>query len=519
MFFLIPIGVEAAIKKAPLITLFLIVANVLIYPVTSTISGNQQEQLLLMERKKTDLEMRLISLENDGMKLFADMVDDMARQIDQDKRKRFVGPALEPSEKLKKEFLQTRERFKNGEIVPQDSPKYQAWLSLYQEFTSLEKELAAAKENFLINKYGFIPAHISLTAIITSLFLHGGLMHLIGNMLFLWLVGCCIEDRWGKWFFLAVYLVSGAVALFMHKFMFPTSTIPCIGASGAIAGVMGAFMVRHFMTKVEFFYFIWLIFRPLYGRFSMNAGIALPLWFGQQLYMGLIDKQATPGVAFWAHIGGFLFGTIVGSVLKFTKLEDTYIKPKIEQEEKELFGHPKLIAARNLSEKDRLGQGIVLLEEVIKEEPDNIDAHQELLKIYQNRRIENSKEKVVYEFNRIIAIYLKKHQKVEALLMYGDLMGLYPKTILEARSHYSIAKIMMDNGDFSQALILYKDFISQYADHIFSWRALLDCGDIYLQKLRQPKQALDYYQQSLAKNPPFEWIDTIKAKISKCSEP
>jgi len=151
---------------------------------------------------------------------------------------------------------------------------------------------------------------------VTSMFLHGGWMHLIGNMLFLWIFGNNIEDYFGPVRFLLFYLVSGIAAVAVYTLFNPSSSVPLVGASGAIAGVMGAYMVLHPKARVTvliFFFFIFLRQFP--------AKLVLGFWFVYQLYMSLMSglvPGAEGGVAFLAHVGGFIFGNLLlRAMLKF----------------------------------------------------------------------------------------------------------------------------------------------------------------------------------------------------------
>lgn len=140
----------------------------------------------------------------------------------------------------------------------------------------------------------------------SSMFLHGGWMHLIGNMLVLWVYGNNIEDYFGPVVFLIFYIVAGLAAVAAYAVFNLQSQIPLVGASGAIAGVMGAYMVLHpraEITVLIFFFFIQFIVLP--------AKVVLGLWFGMQLVMSLIGSSSGGGVAWLAHVGGFIFGYVV----------------------------------------------------------------------------------------------------------------------------------------------------------------------------------------------------------------
>jgi membrane associated rhomboid family serine protease len=139
---------------------------------------------------------------------------------------------------------------------------------------------------------------------LTSMFLHGGLMHLVGNMLFLWIFGNNIEDILGPVKFTIFYLVGGLAADFLFVLFSPNSQIPLVGASGAIAGVLGGYLVlfprARIVTLMFIFYFIRII--------RMPAKFMLGFWFFYQLFMSLTDTGGGGGVAWLAHVGGFVFG-------------------------------------------------------------------------------------------------------------------------------------------------------------------------------------------------------------------
>jgi len=123
--------------------------------------------------------------------------------------------------------------------------------ALQQEMDSLAEQFANAQQNSLLEQYAFVPAHPKAISYLTANFLHGGWLHLIGNMWFLWLAGAILEDTWGRVIYPIVYLVAGAAALQFHAWSNPESIVPTLGASGAVAALMGAFLVRFPKTKIE----------------------------------------------------------------------------------------------------------------------------------------------------------------------------------------------------------------------------------------------------------------------------
>ena len=163
--------------------------------------------------------------------------------------------------------------------------------------------------------YALIPAWFSVPALFTSQFLHGGWIHIISNMLYLWIFGDNVEDRLGHGRFVVFYLGAGAAAAILQTLFDPFSSIPMVGASGAIAGVMGAYFVLYPYSRVLTAVFLIIFFDII----EIPAVFFLGLWFLLQLLSGvgsLATSNAGGGVAFWAHIGGFVAGVLIGLVLR-----------------------------------------------------------------------------------------------------------------------------------------------------------------------------------------------------------
>ena len=144
-------------------------------------------------------------------------------------------------------------------------------------------------------------------AAVTSMFLHGSWLHLIANMWFLWLFGNNVEDSMGRVRFPVFYLITGLAATAAHVFMAPGSVIPVVGASGAISGVMGAYLVLYPRIRIQTL-FLFIIFVRI---IPVPAWMVLILWFGLQVLAGYHDPGMAGGVAVWAHVGGFVAGVVL----------------------------------------------------------------------------------------------------------------------------------------------------------------------------------------------------------------
>lgn len=171
--------------------------------------------------------------------------------------------------------------------------------------------LDAYERNFLIASYGIIPDRLHYYSILTSMFLHGGWLHLIGNMWFLWIFGDNVEDVLGHGKFAMFYLLCGMAAAVVHILLNADSHLPTIGASGAIAGVMGAYLMKFphskIVTLVPIFVFLTTVEVP--------AVFMLIYWFAIQIFSGVgsigYSNVSKGGVAWFAHIGGFLAGMLL----------------------------------------------------------------------------------------------------------------------------------------------------------------------------------------------------------------
>lgn len=182
--------------------------------------------------------------------------------------------------------------------------------------------------NQFIAVYGLTPDNFHILNIFTSMFLHGGWLHVLGNMWFLWIFGDNIEDILGHGKYLAFYLLCGVAAALTQTFMSLDSRVPMVGASGAIAGVMGAYMVKFPRSRIETLVFIFVFFT----RIDVPAWLMLIYWFAVQFFSGVgsigYSQASQGGTAFFAHIGGFLTGialvNLMGARERYSRRRDLY---------------------------------------------------------------------------------------------------------------------------------------------------------------------------------------------------
>ncbi|MCP3980226.1 MAG: rhomboid family intramembrane serine protease [bacterium] len=207
---------------------------------------------------------------------------------------------------------------------PEEAEQQQARLD------SLIDSAMSALESHPFRRFGLIPAKLGVVSLLTHMFMHAGWLHLLGNLFMLYLAGPYIEDVWGRPLYTGFYLISGVAAALAFVAQSPASQIPLVGASGAIAGVMGAFLVRYGKTKIRFFYIFGFFVR---GTFNAPAWLMLPLWLVGQLFMAAMTEgmQQGGGVAYWAHIGGFVFGASIAAIIRWQDVESRFIESSIQQ--------------------------------------------------------------------------------------------------------------------------------------------------------------------------------------------
>ncbi len=183
-------------------------------------------------------------------------------------------------------------------------------------------------QNYFIRQFAMTPARLSLSTMVTSMFLHGGWMHLIGNMWFLWVYGDNVEDILGHGKYLVFYLLCGIAAAITQYAMYPDARVPTLGASGAIAGVMGAYLIKfphsRIVTLIPIFVF--------WTTVEIPAVLILIVWFGLQFFNGIgsvgYSQVSQGGVAWFAHVGGFIAGMILivtmGTRERYGRRRDLY---------------------------------------------------------------------------------------------------------------------------------------------------------------------------------------------------
>ncbi|MBV9087029.1 MAG: rhomboid family intramembrane serine protease, partial [Acidobacteriaceae bacterium] len=282
--------------------------------------------------------------------------------------------------------------------------------ALQAEMDSLCEEYAKLEAESLTEQYAFIPARPKLLSYLTANFLHGGWLHLIGNMWFLWLAGFVLEDVWGRPLYTVFYLLAGAAALQFYAWTNAGSMIPTVGASGAVAALMGAFLVRFPNMKIEM---AWLFMFRAY-RFKAPAYWLLPLWLAMEVFYGSLLGQSS-GVAHWAHVGGFLAGALAAVCLRYSGWEQ---KANEAIEEKVTWTvDPVIDEATALLDKGQLEEAGTLLKAFSARNPESTDACSLLGQVYWRQNQVEAYHEVIA---RLCGLHLKARAPEAAWQDYED---------------------------------------------------------------------------------------------------
>ncbi|HOL21415.1 MAG TPA: rhomboid family intramembrane serine protease [bacterium] len=301
----------------------------------------------------------------------------------------------------------------------------------------------------IVNQYGFIPSRFSLITLFTSMFLHGGLLHLGFNMWYLWLFGDNIEDRWGHILFLLFYLSGGIFAALLYSVLIPEAMkdVPTIGASGAISAVLGAYAVLFPKSAIIFKYFFFAII-VRFGEFELYSYVWLALWFLQQAVSTFLAGKGitTSSVAFGAHFAGFVYGMVIGIGTKL------YIEAKY---------------------RENVEMGKNMLFQILGR------------KQFIQRGMEEYGE--IEEMRSKILEAMAEENKHNASELYAKLIRKYPEITLPERFQYEIAQVLVNNNLLYEASIAYKNFIITYPFSKLADNALLNLAKIFTERGEEEK--------------------------------
>ena len=473
---LIPLKHEnMAARRWPIVTIALIVINVFAFIATQTLMEKESPEL-----GKVKAHILLVAARYPDVKFSPE-----AQQLVTNFRKKY-----EKEFQLAKDLNSPVIDAYDAQLRMTDTPPW----GMQDEADKLSREYQQLHSASVTENYGFVPAHPTLISYLTANFLHGGWLHLIGNMWFLWLAGFVLEDTWGRPLYTVFYLVAGAAALQIHAWVNPVSIIPCVGASGAVAGLMGAFLVRFPTMKIEMG---WLIgFR--FVRFQAQAYWLLPFWLLGEVFYGALFGEMS-GVAHWAHVGGFVFGALAASAIRYSGLEHT-VNKTIETK-LSVTGKSDLDAANECLQRGFLDEALLHVQAVLATKPESLDA----LAVQREVHLRRAETEQYLEMSeRLCALYLKAKAPETAIHMYEDFLGSGGKN-LQPATWIILCRGLEELGDYDRALSEYEKLATAYPGVQQSILALMGAAQVCLKKLGRPQDALRFY--TAAEKSPVPHLD------------
>jgi membrane associated rhomboid family serine protease len=298
----------------------------------------------------------------------------------------------------------------------------------------LEAVLAVLEDRDLAMRFAWAPSEGVSLDLFLHAFVHAGWLHLLGNMLFLWLAGLAIEDRWGHAAMLAFYLAAAAAAAWAYALWHPGTDVRLVGASGAVAGCMGAFLIAYARVTLRLAYFFWFPGRSYWGTFDARALYALPLWFLEEAFYSYFEAGGGGDTAHSAHVGGFVFGVAVALALKHAGVEKKYLMLADEVEEEWTERNPELEQGLIFERGGQTSAALGNFRRVLEREPNHPVARAHAL----DCAIELRKPEVVRELAEVAAReHLRAGDRDAAAALYTRLAdagladGLGDRTLAE----------------------------------------------------------------------------------------
>ena len=420
-------------SNPPLVTFFLIITNCLIF---FTFQGNDSELAVkafeyYLDSELPNIEIPLYAkyldqrndweqaehyndyLEQRDHTQNAETTDDMKPPDEEDESSKMQLMMLVAPMKMDTQFYQ---QLHSGDLF-EDKKKHQHWQTLNKEFDTRMNQVTTFR-------YGLKPNDPTLLTLFSNMFLHGGFGHLLGNMIFLFIIGFVVETALGKTAYSAGYLLTGLIGGALYIAFNSNSHVPTIGASGAIAGLMGMYTVLFGLRKINFFYYVLVYFDYI----KAPAIILLPIWLGHELFQLLSSSNS--GVNYYAHIGGICGGALFAFVMKHS-LEKVNID-YLDRDEKHRHKTDQFETAMEYLAKMQVDKSLAILRLLVNEHP---DSREYLLQWYKAAKLRPASDDFHNAALRVMMLKEKNSQTYQLIYnTYQEYMKLaQPKAKLNAR--------------------------------------------------------------------------------------
>ncbi|MEK6287355.1 MAG: rhomboid family intramembrane serine protease [Acidobacteriota bacterium] len=500
----IPIGNEnSTVRRLPWITFSIMALNVIVFYVTLPVVAGQLDEM-------TKIGTRMEQFIKQHEELLADP-DVRKKLAEVGVISKFEADALE--EQLKH--------------APEIAAQYKEWLATLEAQRlrdELDQKLIAFKDlakESLWYKYGLAPnGDWKPHQLITAAFLHGGSLHLFGNLIFFFAVAFSLEDLWGRGVFLGFYLL-GAAASCIPGLVNPAA-VPSIGASGAISATMGAFLFRLPKTKIKLLclHFWWL--RLLFGKkpivVMVPGYIYLASYFIAQVVYWYFDKKAgsVSNVGYSIHIAGFVFGAGFAIMMKLTKYEEEHINPKIEAMVS-FSAAPAVTQALEALDKGDAVLAERKLRAHLGKQPNDTNALLTAIQLYQQT---SNFDRLNAMYARLIRQHLVNKDKEAALYAYDGLLSAFPDDNvaprIPARDWLTICEYLKESDMNREAAVEYERLVNAWPDDPLVSQAAVQGGEVAL-SVADPDRAIELFKKAEAMQALEPYGARARMGIDKCN--
>ena len=481
---LVPITGKISWRNPPIITIGLILVNCLVYFV---IQGSEMQRLYEAEDFYFSSGLAEIEIPY-YMKYLSDEPSEESERLslaDLDK-----DTLVRYHRKMERDY-DFLEALRNDEIISPNDPHYESWKELRDAY-----DQALTKVVFI--HYGFRPAYPKPISFLTHMFLHGSVGHLIGNMLFLWILGVSLELGCGRAIYSLVYVAGGLFAVTLFWLIYSKSTIPLVGASGAIAGLMGAFTVLYGKKKVNLFFSTGFYFNYV----KIPAIVLLPLWIGNELFQ--LFFGGVSHVAYVAHIGGLLGGAILGYInLKVLGFYDANIFEEAPTDDIS----PQIERALAFATELKYDNARAELKKVLIKDPGNIAAMTHMYNI-ERHDPESPRYHQAAKNLLVLLCRVSDHTRT-AYQIYADYLKRTKIPRLPPQLYLQMSTICSGSGDPQNAQKILSLLLKKKSDLPGMPEALLKLGQSY-----RKKGMKDNWQKCL-RVIHTQYPDTVEAQIAK----
>jgi membrane associated rhomboid family serine protease len=456
---IIPLTGKISKRNLPIVTIGIILINCFVFFALQSGDTEKYEQAF-----KFYVESGLAKIEISSYLDYLRTTQGVDKNID------FENPNQSNKTSMESQFFKMQQddvfisKLLNDEIITPYEEIFDEWKGLRIKYETLLSTIFSIR-------FGFKPAQTTLFTFITYMFLHGSFMHILGNMIFLWLVGCALELGCGRPFYIGLYLVTGICAAGLFALVYPNSTAPLIGASGAISGLMGAFAVMYGKTKIRVFYSLGFYFN--YAK--ITAIVLLPIWIANEILQLLFGAYTQ--IAYMAHIGGLTSGAALGYVnVKLLRRVDETV---FEENPKEQI--PALLekALERIARIDMEGAR-PLLEKVLTIDQNNRDA---LTHLFNIDKLNPESELFFASASNLLQNLSVDHNAHEELLhTYQEYFRVSERPRLARDLSFNIASVFSAHGYLKEAELIIATFLKRHPTFQKLPTGLLNLARAYLKK-------------------------------------